>query len=171
MPKVQADGLPLPQRYGAILTIVIGISMAVLDGAIANVALPTIATDLHATPASSIWVVNAYQIAIVVSLLSFSFLGDMFSYRRIYKCGLVVFLLSSLFCALSDSLQMLTLARVIQGFGGATLMSVNTALIRLIYPQRMGINSFIVAVSSAAGPTIAAAIYPFYRVLEVVIFN
>ena len=145
MPKVQADGLPLPQRYGAILTIVIGISMAVLDGAIANVALPTIATDLHATPASSIWVVNAYQIAIVISLLSFSFLGDMFGYRRIYKCGLVVFLLSSLFCALSDSLQMLTLARVIQGFGGAALMSVNTALIRLIYPQRflgrgMGIN-------------------------------
>ena len=163
MPKVQADGLPLPLRYGAILTIVIGISMAVLDGAIANVALPTIATDLHATPASSIWVVNAYQIAIVISLLSFSFLGDMFGYRRIYKCGLVVFLLSSLFCALSDSLQMLTLARVIQGFGGAALMSVNTALIRLIYPQRflgrgMGINSFIVAVSSAAGPTIAAAI-------------
>lgn len=89
MPKVQADGLPLPQRYGAILTIVIGISMAVLDGAIANVALPTIATDLHATPASSIWVVNAYQIAIVISLLSFSFLGDMFGYRRIYKCGCI----------------------------------------------------------------------------------
>jgi DHA2 family multidrug resistance protein-like MFS transporter len=87
----------------------------------------------------------------------------MFGYRRIYKCGLVVFLLASLFCALSDSLHMLTLARVAQGFGGAALMSVNTALIRLIYPQRqlgrgMGINSFIVAVSSAAGPTIAAAI-------------
>ncbi|HFW4351810.1 TPA: MFS transporter, partial [Salmonella enterica subsp. enterica serovar 16:l,v:-] len=152
-----------PQRYGAILTIIIGISMAVLDGAIANVALPTIATDLHASPASSIWIVNAYQIAIVVSLLSLSFLGDMFGYHRIYKCGLVVFLLSSLFCALSDSLQMLTLARIAQGFGGAALMSVNTALIRLIYPQRhlgrgMGINSFIVAVSSAAGPTIAAAI-------------
>ncbi|HFG9957212.1 TPA: MFS transporter [Salmonella enterica subsp. enterica serovar Virchow] len=159
MEKTRADGLPLPQRYGAILTIIIGISMAVLDGAIANVALPTIATDLHASPASSIWIVNAYQIAIVVSLLSLSFLGDMFGYRRIYKCGLVVFLLSSLFCALSDSLQMLTLARIAQGFGG----SVNTALIRLIYPQRhlgrgMGINSFIVAVSSAAGPTIAAAI-------------
>lgn len=156
MNKSQADGLPLPQRYGAILTIVIGISMAVLDGAIANVALPTIATDLHASAASSIWVVNAYQIAIVVSLLSLSFLGDMFGYRRIYKCGLVVFLLASLFCALADSLQMLTMARVVQGFGGAALMSVNTALIRLIYPQRhlgrgMGINSFIVAVSAAAG--------------------
>lgn len=173
MPKVQADGLPLPLRYGAILTIVIGISMAVLDGAIANVALPTIATDLHATPASSIWVVNAYQIAIVISLLSFSFLGDMFGYRRIYKCGLVVFLLSSLFCALSDSLQMLTLARVIQGFGGAALMSVNTALIRLIYPQRflgrgMGINSFIVAVSSRADNCCSN---PLHRILEMVIFN
>lgn len=77
MEKTQTDGLPLPQRYGAILTIVIGISMAVLDGAIANVALPTIATDLQASPASSIWIVNAYQIAIVVSLLSLSFLGDM----------------------------------------------------------------------------------------------
>lgn len=163
MDKIQADGLPLPQRYGAILTIIIGISMAVLDGAIANVALPTIATDLQASAARSIWVVNAYQIAIVVSLLSLSFLGDMFGYRRIYKYGLVIFLFSSLFCALSDSLEMLTLARVAQGFGGAALMSVNTALIRLIYPQchlgrGMGINSFIVAVSSAAGPTIAAAI-------------
>nr|MBA2816842.1 MFS transporter [Candidatus Pantoea persica] len=58
---------------------------------------------------------------------------------------------------------MLTLARVLQSFGGAALMSVNTALIRIIYPQRhlgcgMAINSLVVAVSSAAGPTVAAEI-------------
>ena len=87
----------------------------------------------------------------------------MVGYRRIYKIGLVVFIFTSLACALSPSLDMLTFARVAQGLGGAALMSVNTALIRLIYPQRflgrgMGINSFVVAVSSAAGPTIAAAI-------------
>ncbi|SCC16818.1 MFS transporter, DHA2 family, multidrug resistance protein [Kosakonia oryzendophytica] len=163
MDKSSTDGLPVPLRYGAILTIVIGIAMAVLDGAIANVALPTIARDLNASPASSIWIVNAYQIAIVVSLLTLSFLGDMFGYRRVYQCGLVLFTLTSLLCALSDSLLTLTLARVAQGFGGAALMSVNTALIRLIYPQRrlgrgMGINSFVVAVSSAAGPTLASAI-------------
>lgn len=163
MDKSSTDGLPVPLRYGAILTIVIGIAMAVLDGAIANVALPTIARDLHASPASSIWIVNAYQIAIVVSLLTLSFLGDMFGYRRVYQCGLILFTFTSLLCALSDSLLTLTLARVAQGFGGAALMSVNTALIRLIYPQRslgrgMGINSFVVAVSSAAGPTLASAI-------------
>ena len=157
------DGLPTPRRYGAILTIALGITVAVLDGTIVNVALPTIAHDLSASPAESIWVVNSYQIAIIVSLLSMSFLGDLFGYRRVYQCGLVLFCLTSLFCALSTSLPMLTVARVLQGFGGAALMSVNTALIRLIYPQRflgrgMGINSFIVAVSSAAGPSVAAAI-------------
>ena len=157
------DGLPTPQRYGAILTIALGIAIAVIDGAIANVALPTISRELNASPAESIWIVNAYQLAIVISLLSLAFLGDMVGYRRVYKWGLVLFTATSLFCALSDSLTMLTIARILQGFGGAALMSVNTALIRIIYPQRylgrgMGINSLVVAVSSAAGPTVAAAI-------------
>ncbi|MDI9222578.1 MFS transporter [Pantoea sp. EA-12] len=162
-PTLTQDGLPVPQRYGAIITIALGIMMAVLDGAIANVALPTIARELNASPAESIWIVNAYQIAIVISLLSLSFLGDMLGYRRVYQVGLALFIATSLFCALSSSLNMLTVARILQGFGGAALMSVNTALIRIIYPQRflgrgMAINSLIVAVSSAAGPTVAAAI-------------
>lgn len=163
MPSSVSDGLPLPRRYGAIAAIALGLTMAVLDGAIANVALPTIARDLHASPAASIWIVNAYQLAIIVSLLSLSFLGDILGYRRIYQAGLMMFTFTSLFCALSDSLSMLTFARVLQGFGGAALMSVNTALIRIIYPQRqlgrgMAINSLIVAVSTAAGPTVAAAV-------------
>lgn len=158
-----SDGLPLPLRYGAILTIALGIVMAVLDSAIANIALPSIAQDLQASPARSVWIINAYQIAIVIALLPFSFLGDMFDYRRIYRWGLVVFTLASLLCALSNTLDTLTLARIFQGFGGAALMSVNTALIRLIYPKRylgrgLGINAFLVAASSAAGPSIAAAI-------------
>lgn len=157
------DGLPTPQRYGAILAIALGITVSVLDGAIANVALPTIAKDLNASPASSIWVVNAYQLAVTISLLSLASLGDIFGYRRIYQTGLLVFSITSLFCALSDSLTTLTIARILQGFGAAAIMSVNTALIRIIYPQRflgrgMGINALIVAVSSAAGPTVAAGI-------------
>ncbi len=66
-------GLAVPQRYWAILTIAIGLIMAVLDGSIANVALPTISRELQASPAQSVWVINAYQIAIVASLLSLSF--------------------------------------------------------------------------------------------------
>jgi MFS transporter, DHA2 family, multidrug resistance protein len=71
-----ADGLPVPQRYWAILTIALGLIMAVMDGAIANVALPTIAQDLHARPTFSIWIVNGYQLAITISLLSLASLGE-----------------------------------------------------------------------------------------------
>ncbi|ACS87291.1 MFS transporter [Musicola paradisiaca] len=158
-----ADGLPMPARIGAVLTIAFGIAMAVLDGAIVNVALPTIAADFQITPASSIWIVNAYQLAITMTLLSLSSLGDILGYRRVYLVGLVLFTLMSVVCALSDSLLTLTIARILQGLAAAALMSVNTALIRQIYPKTllgrgMSLNSLVVAVSIAAGPSIAAAI-------------
>ena len=69
------DGLPTPQRYWAILTLMVGLAMSCLDTAIVNVALPTIAKDLNETAADSIWVVNAYQLAVLVSLLPFASLG------------------------------------------------------------------------------------------------
>ena len=157
-----ADGLPLPQRYWAILTIALGIILAVVDGAIANVALPTIAKDLNASPAFSIWIVNGYQLAITISLLPLSSLGEIVGYRRIYLTGLALFTLASVFCALSHTLLLLTVARFVQGFGAAGVMSVNMALVRFIYPRDLlgrgiGINAMVVAVSAAVGPTIAPA--------------
>ena len=69
----------MPQRIWAILAVAFGVSLSVLDGAIANVALPTISHELNISPSDSIWIVNAYQLAIVISLLSFSTLGDLMS--------------------------------------------------------------------------------------------
>lgn len=156
-------GLPLPERYWAILAICFGITVSVLDGAIANVALPTIARDFNTTPSYSIWVVNAYQLAMMISLLSFASIGEIWGYRKIYILGLIIFTFTSLFCALSTSLGMLTAARALQGFGAAAITSVNTALLRIIYPSNflargIGINALIVSVSAAAGPTIASVI-------------
>ena len=74
------QGLPLPQRYWAIVVVALGITLAVLDSAIANVALPTIARDLRASAASSIWIVNAYQLAVTISLLPLASLGDRIGY-------------------------------------------------------------------------------------------
>jgi DHA2 family multidrug resistance protein-like MFS transporter len=157
------QGLPLPQRYWAIAVVALGVTLSVLDSAIANVALPTIARTLHASPASSIWVVNAYQLAITISLLPLSSLGDRIGYRRVYLYGLMLFTVASLSCALANSLPTLAVARVIQGFGAAGIMSVNTALVRVIYPRaRLGrgiaINAMVVAVASALGPTVAAGV-------------
>jgi len=157
------DGVPLPQRYWAILTIALGLTLAVLDGAIANVALPTIAHDVNATPSASIWVVNAYQLAVTISLLPLASLGEIYGYRRIYQGGLMVFTVASLCCALSSSLGTLTAARIIQGFGAAGIMSVNGALVRFIYPRRwigrgVGLNATIGSIASALGPTVASGI-------------
>jgi len=156
-------GLPLPQRYWAIVVVALGITLAVLDSAIANVALPTIARDLHASAAASIWVVNAYQLAVTISLLPLASLGDRIGYRRVYLGGLILFTVASLGCALATSLPTLALARVIQGFGAAGIMSVNTALVRMIYPpahlgRGVAINAMVVAVSSAVGPTVASGV-------------
>jgi DHA2 family multidrug resistance protein-like MFS transporter len=157
------DGLPPNARRRAMATLAIAVSMAVLDSAIANIALPTIARDMATTPAATIWVVNAYQFAVTVSLLPFAFLGDIMGYKRVYIAGLVVFTVASLGCALAPTLPLLVLARVVQGFGGAGIMSVNTALIRFIFPRAelgrgLGFNAFVVASFSALGPSIAAGI-------------
>src|SRR3984957_7213462 len=162
-PVVDLDGLPLPRRYWSIVTIALGLIMAVMDGAIANVALPTIAQDLHATSSFSIWIVNGYQLAVVITLLPLSSLGEIIGYRRIYMAGLALFTVASLLCALSHTLLLLTAARVVQGFGAAGIMSVNSALVRFTYPRALlgrgiGINALVVAISAAVGPTVAAAI-------------
>lgn len=158
-----ADGLPMPRRIGAIIAVAFGVSLSVIDGSIANVALPTISQELGISSSNSIWIVNAYQLAIMLSLLTFSALGDRIGYRKVYIGGLMLFTVASVGCALSNSFQTLVLTRVLQGFGAAATTSVNTTLIRIIYPRAqlgrgLGINATIVAISSVAGPTIAAGV-------------
>jgi DHA2 family multidrug resistance protein-like MFS transporter len=159
----EADGLAAPQRYWAITTIVLAVFMSVLDSAIANIALPTIARELQASAAGSIWVVNAYQLAITILLLPLASLGEILGYRRVYAVGLAVFTVASLCCALASSLPTLALARVLQGIGAAGIMSVNGALMRFIYPRHLlgrgiGMVAIVVAIAAALGPTVAAAI-------------
>ncbi len=162
-PGPPTDGLPVPRRYWAIVAIALAIAMSVLDSTIVNIALPSIARDFGATPAASIWVVNAYQLAILVVLLPLASLGEVVGYRRVSQAGLAVFTLASLACACAPTLLTLSIARVIQGLGAAGIMSVSAALVRFTYPQRylgraVGINAFVVATSAALGPTIASAV-------------
>ncbi|GJE41436.1 MFS transporter [Methylobacterium soli] len=158
-----ADGLPPRERMLALLAIGLAITMAILDGAIVNVALPVMAKDLAVSPGAAIFVVNGYQIAVTAALLPLATLGDILGYRRVYLGGLGVFTLASVACALSPSLDLLIAARLAQGLGAAGIMSVNIALVRFIYPHRMigrgvGNVALVVAIASAAGPTVAAAI-------------
>jgi len=157
------DGLPTPARYYAVTVVILGITMSVLDGTIVNLALPGIAHDLQASAAHSVWVINAYQIATLALLLPAATLGDLIGYRRVYLSGMMLFTLASLGCTLAASLPMLAAARAIQGLGAAGIMSVNSALVGLIYPRRLlgrgiAINSMVVAGAAVAGPSVAAGI-------------
>ena len=157
------DGLPIPRRYWSAAGIWLALAMAVLDGAIANVALPVIARELGASPAASVWVINAYQLTITILLLPLAALGDRIGYKCIYIPGLALFTLGSVGCALGGTLSLLIAARVFQGVGAACIMSMNAALVRATYPSEMlgrgiGYNAMVLSISAAVGPTLAALI-------------
>jgi len=162
-PDGVADGLPWERRRWAVAAIFTALAMASLDTAIANIALPAISSDLHVSAAESIWVVNVYQIALVATLLPLGALGEIVGHERIYLGGLLLFTLASLGCACAWSLPTLVAARTLQGLGASGLMSVNTALVRFVYPSRMlgrgfGHNALVVATAFTLGPTIASGI-------------
>jgi DHA2 family multidrug resistance protein-like MFS transporter len=157
------DGLPPGQRGRATIAVLTGVALATLDTAIANTALPTIAADLGVDPGASVWIVNAYQLAVVATLLPIAALGEIVGQRKIYLGGLVLFTVASLVCALAWSLPTLVAARVLQGVGASALMAVNIALIRFIYPvallgRGVGLNAFVVGIGFAVGPTLASLI-------------
>lgn len=93
-------------------------ALVVLDAAIANVALPTVARSLQVTPASSILIVTAYQMALVMALLPCAALGESLGYRLVFRAGVALFTGASLACALAPSLPWLLAARFVQGLGG-----------------------------------------------------
>ena len=148
-----ADGLPVPRRYWAVAAIVLAITMSVLDSTIVNVALPSLAHDFGTSDAASIWVINSYQVAILIALLPLASLGEIVGYRLISQWGLAIFTAASLACALAPTLPILSIARIVQGLGAAGIMSVNSALVRFTFPHHMlgraiGINAFAVAVAA-----------------------
>jgi DHA2 family multidrug resistance protein-like MFS transporter len=157
------DGLHGSQLIWAVIVLSLGVGMSSLDTAIANTALPAMAQQLHATPADSVWIVNAYQLAMVATLLPVAALGETIGYKRIYVAGMVIFTAASLACALAWSLPVLIIGRLFQGLGASALMGVNSALIRTVYPSRLhgrgfGNNALVVAIGFAIGPSLASVI-------------
>ena len=94
----------MPKRTVAITAVLAGMVLVVLDGAIVNVALPTIGRSLHASAAAVVWVVTAYQAALVMVLLPCAALGESLGLRRVFNVGVVIFVAASALCALSPSM-------------------------------------------------------------------
>jgi DHA2 family multidrug resistance protein-like MFS transporter len=159
-PRIGLHGV---QRTLAIATVLSAMVLVVLDAAIANVALPTLSRSLRVAPAMSIWVITAYQAALVMALLPSAALGESIGHRKVFTAGVAVFVVASVLCAAAPTLPWLVAGRFVQGLGGAAVMSLGVALLRaVVMPGQLGAaiswNALAVALASAAGPSIGAAI-------------
>lgn len=153
------DGLPMPRRAVAIVALSFGTALVVLDGAIATVALPTIARDLHVDASAAVLVVTVYQLVLVMALLPLSALGDRIGLKRLYQIGQLVFTVATILCFFAKSLPFLLIVRAGQSIGAAAALSVSSALVRSIYPARqlgrgLGLNGVVVSSSAALAPAL-----------------
>jgi DHA2 family multidrug resistance protein-like MFS transporter len=158
-----ADGLLAPRRHLAIIAVLAATVLVVLDGAIANVALPTLSGALQASAADCVWVITSYQLGVVIALLPSAALGESFGGRRIFLAGVTLFTAASALCALSSNLPELAAARFLQGIGGGAMMALGAMMLRFACPQSLigraiAWSAMVIALSAAAGPGVGAAI-------------
>ena len=151
------------RKYIAVTSILIVLVMTVLDVTVVNVALPVMASKFGITSSSAVWIITIYQLIITMLLLPLSSFGDRYSYRKCFLSGVIIFTVASALCALSQSFIMILVSRALQGIGAACVMGVNIALTRLIYPREvlgrgLALNAMVIAIATAAGPTIAGGI-------------
>jgi len=159
----KGPGLPMPRRLIAIAAISSGVALVIIDGSIANVALPTIAHDLKVPGSAAVLVVTVYQLVLVMTVLPFSALGDRLGLRTVYQYGLILFTIATTLCFFAASLPFLLVVRAAQALGAGAVLGVYSALLRSTYPAKqlgrgLGINTVIASSAGALAPTLGGLI-------------
>lgn len=146
-----------------LINIVLLTFMACLDSSIVNVALPVMAGYFKVGMNSISVIVSVYLIAISATILIFGRLGDIKGTVKIFQIGTVIFTVGSLLCAISNSLYILILARIIQAVGAAGFMATNQGIITRVFPsgergKALGITGSFVALGTLVGPPLGGFI-------------
>ena len=150
-------------RWVILFVVVMVTFMCTLDSSIVNVALPVMSKTLNVTSSSIQLVVTSYLIIISATILVFGRLGDIIGKTKVFKFGIALFTLGSLFCGITSSFPILVLARVIQGIGAAGTMANNQGIITEVFPanergRALGITGTFVALGSLVGPALGGFI-------------
>jgi DHA2 family multidrug resistance protein-like MFS transporter len=162
--NIVSDGVePIGRRRRAFAAIAATTTLAALDVSIANVALPTMARELHVGAASIVWVINGFNLAVAAALFASAGCASSFGFLRVYRAGVVLFTVGSLLCALSGSFGLLIGSRVAQGVGAAMIMAIQPAIMRSIFPRAQlarafGYTALTVSTGVALGPTLGGLI-------------
>jgi EmrB/QacA subfamily drug resistance transporter len=162
-PTLAAPSAPAPmttaQRF-TLLATGLGLFMIFLDALIVNVALPAIQADFHVGEEGLQWVVTTYSIGMAVAIMSGATLADMHGRRKLYVAGIVLFTASSVACGMATTLDMLNVARTVQGIAAATVNVTSLALVSAAFPEAkqkvraIGIWTAIASTATAIGPTL-----------------
>lgn len=157
------EGLPGRERGLAMVAVMTMAAMVVFDGSMINIALPQIARSLNASVGATVWVANGYLLSAAMTLAIFAALSSRLGFRAIFTFGLSVFTLASVGCALSSSLEMLVIMRVLQGIGGAATLSIGPAILRSVFPNRLlgrilGLNALLIGTSTAIAPILGGTL-------------
>ena len=167
MPKTTRETRPvvvIPRHaWQALVVLLAGMFMALLDTTIVNVALPTIRTSLDASESTLSWIISGYALAFGLALIPAGRLGDRIGHKWVFFTGLLLFTLASLACGLAQDDLQLILARVAQGLAGGTFVPAVTAFIQLLFPplargKAFAIMGSVIGVSTALGPILGGLI-------------
>ncbi|MFL5838178.1 MAG: MFS transporter [Solirubrobacteraceae bacterium] len=153
----------IQSRWAALPALLAGAFMVVLDFFIVNVALPSIATDLHASESSLEWVVAGYGLAFAAFLITAGRLGDEHGRRRVYAIGLVLFTLASLACGLAPTPTALVVARIVQGLAGGIVMPQVLSIVGVTYRgpdnvRALSIYGVVLGLAAVSGQVIGGAL-------------
>jgi EmrB/QacA subfamily drug resistance transporter len=135
-----------------------------LDSTIVNIALPAIHRSFHSGLSGLQWTIDAYTLVIASLLMLAGSTADRLGRRRVFQCGLALFSLGSLLCALAPNLATLIAARIIQAIGGSMLNPVAMSIIRNVFEdpreraQAVGVWGALMGISMALGPVVGGAL-------------
>jgi MFS family permease len=151
------------RAWQALIVLLAGMCIALLDTTIVNVALPSIRTSIDASEATLSWIISGYALAFGLALIPAGRIGDRIGHKWVFFTGIALFTLASLACGLSQNDFQLIASRVVQGLAGGIFVPAVTAYIQLLFPPRMRGKAFaimgaVIGVSTALGPIIGGLI-------------
>ena len=162
-PSPAAPAVEEKDPWPALFALCLGFFMILVDSTIVSVATPAIITDLHADVNAVVWVTSAYLLAYAVPVLITGRLGDRYGPKKLYMSGLTVFTLASLWCGLTNTVELLIVARVVQGLGASMITPQTMAIITRIFPaarrgKAMALWGATAGVATLVGPILGGVL-------------
>lgn len=147
----------LDPKWKVLISVMFGIFMVILDSTIVNIAFPTLRREFGATLSDTQWVISVYVLALGVTTPVAGFLADRFGIKRMYLLGIGIFALGSLLCGIAPTLELLIVARALQGFGGGISLPLGPPQLYRAFPPReqgtaLGIFGIALVAAPALGP-------------------